>query len=694
MPLQDIVVSPGVNTQVTLAQNQAGVSVSQLLRYKEGLPQKLGGWTQIYPFSVASSPVRDIHAFQGLRSSEHFVGIGALTALKILYVSTQASSLSVLTDITPQAFQSNVAVSLSIASGSCLVTVTDAGSSMSVYGGVRFDTPVAVGNLLITGAYPIFAVLNTNTYEIASSITASTTISSGGQLPQFYTSSGSAFVGVLLPNNGYQSKTGLFYPFTAATSVGGITIQGPYQVTSIIDSTNFFIGSQSPATATVSSAAPVTMNSTLMSIYHYVAIGPQPSGSVYGSGLYGSGNYGQGAGSPAGASSTITVTDWLLDNWGEVLIACAENQAIYAWAPDVNLFNAAPILLGTAPLFNTGAFVTQPQQIIMAYGSGDPITGAQNQLLVRWCDSATQQGYNQWVANTTSFAGSFLIPVGSKLIGGINAPNYSVLWTDIDCWTASYVGQPLVWSFQRVGTGCGVLGKHAMDVQSGLVYWAGQSNFFMLGPQGVQVVPCTVWDFFFQQLDQSNAQKVRCASNAAYNEITWYFPVIGGNGENSAYVKVHIENTEFEWDYGFLPRTAWVDVTAVGMPLGTDQGGFLYQHETSNDAAGTLLNSALETGYFELGDGSGLVRVDWFLPDMKWNQTGGTTGTIAFTFFTVDYAGQPERTYGPYYVTQNIPYINLNMRGRFWRMRAENLDLGSFWRLGRCKFRWGYAGNR
>ena len=203
-------------------------------------------------------------------------------------------------------------------------------------------------------------------------------------------------------------------------------------------------------------------------------------------------------------------------------------------------------------------------------------------------------------------------------------------------------------------------------------------------------------DFFFQQIDFSNMGKVKAASNAQFNELIWYFPVKGGNGENAAYVKVHIDELtgSYEWDYSYLNRTAWTDVSLAGAPLGTDPTSYLYQHEIVPDGGGTAINAYIETGYFELGDGTQLVLVDWVLPDMKWAVFGGNTGTILFTFFTVDYAGQPERVYGPYAVTQQIPWINTRMRGRYWRCRVESQDLGSFWRVGRVKFRWKVAGRR
>jgi hypothetical protein len=131
------------------------------------------------------------------------------------------------------------------------------------------------------------------------------------------------------------------------------------------------------------------------------------------------------------------------------------------------------------------------------------------------------------------------------------------------------------------------------------------------------------------------------------------------------------------------------------MPLGTDLNGFLYQHETSPDAAGTPIPATVQTGYFEIGDGTQLAFVDWVLPDMKWGTYGFTTSAVVqFTFYVTDYPGQPERIYGPFAVTQSVPYITCRMRGRFWRVQIQSQDLGSFWRVGRIKFRWAPSGRR
>src|ERR1700693_6172404 len=190
-----VTLRPGVDTQLTQTANQAGVSQSQLIRYKENLIQTYGGWANFVNFTIGST-VRDLHPWQDINGNQHL----GVAATKQLAVITSGS----LQDITPQTNTTNPAPNFSISSGSNTVTIVDGGSSASTFNTVYFNTPVAIGNLLLSGAYPIATVGGSSIYTILSSVAASTTISSSGKLPIFNTSSGSASVTVTLPNNGYQ----------------------------------------------------------------------------------------------------------------------------------------------------------------------------------------------------------------------------------------------------------------------------------------------------------------------------------------------------------------------------------------------------------------------------------------------------------------------------------------------------------
>lgn len=690
MPMGLVRLRPGINTQLTLSANEAGMSRSQLVRFQSGLIQKYGGWTAYdYAFQVSTSPIRDMHAWQGLSTDRH-LAIGSETSLTVYHSDTADPDHSGLSDITPQTLTTNPTPSFSVSSGSSLITVVDAGSSVSVYDTVFFNTPVAVGGLLLNGAYPINTVGGPNDYTIVSSVAASVTASSSGVVPLFDTSSGSAVITVTLPNNGFQQITGLFQQFIATTSVGGLTIQGPYQISGIIDSTQF----QITADAQASSAASRYMNSASSSVgtaqlLYYKAAGPPPTAGGYGTGGYGDGGYGTGTPITGAGGTPITADEWTLANWGEALLACPQGGPIYLWSGNSGFSNAT--VIAEAPFFNGGIFVAMPQQILVAWASTQS-SGVEDPLVVRWCDAGD---YTNWTVSSQTAAGSFHIPTGSEIVGGMQAPSQALIWTDIDVWAMTYVGGDVTFNFQRIGSGCGLIGPHAMGTFGGAVYWCGITNFFMLGDGGVRPIDCPVWDFIFQNLSTANQAKIRCAVNSAFSEVAWFFPSAATTGENDSYVKMNVSDPQVEWDYGTLSGTAWVDTSILGNPIRSDSGGLLWEHETGNNAGSVAMTPYFESGWWSIAQGNDLAFVDFIIPDMQWGTwSGSATATVLMTFYTADYPGGAVRTHGPFSVTQASPYINARMRGRLMRVRIESQDLNSFWRIGLIRFRWATSGRR
>jgi hypothetical protein len=224
----------------------------------------------------------------------------------------------------------------------------------------------------------------------------------------------------------------------------------------------------------------------------------------------------------------------------------------------------------------------------------------------------------------------------------------------------------------------------------------GFSQFYSLGSDGVQTIPCPVWDVVFQNLNtdidattgQPNTAKIRVAVNSRFNEIQWFYPSTNGGGEVDSYVKYTINLNV--WDYGTLGRTAWVDQSVLGPPIGADPTTLLlYQHETSNDAAGNAMSSYVQTGYAALGEGDQKTFIDWIWPDMKWGQYDASqSATVQISFYVCDYPGQTPTVYGPYSVTQATEYFYTRFRGRLVSVRVASSDLGSFWRIGMIRYRW------
>ncbi len=673
MPMTSVTLRPGVNTMMTLAQNEAGVSQAQLVRYQQGMIQKYGGWSQYYPVTIGST-LKELFGWQGLTGNS-YLGIGATQSLSVIVSGAN-------TDITPQTLTTNPVPSFSVSSGSQTVTVIDANSSASIFTTIYLNTPINVGGVVLNGPYAVSAAIGSSTYQIRSSVAASVTTSSSGILPIFDTLANSAAVTVTLPNNTEAVIQGLYQQFIAPTSVGGLTIQGPYSIQSIVNSTQFKISATYQASAT----ATATMNTSHAQIVYYYNIGP-PSLLGYGGGGYGDGGYGQGTTAPAGTGNPITATDWSLTNWGETLLACPSGGPIYYWSSGGGFTNAG--VIATAPFFNGGIFVSQPQQILVAWGSVQS-TGVKDPLVVRWSDALD---YTNWDVTSKTWAGSFHIPTGSIIKGGIQSAQQGIIWTDIDCYVMQNVGQPIVFGFNRVGSGCGLVGQHACGVLNGNVYWMGPNNFFVLGNNGVTPIPCSVWNFIFQNIDTTNLKKVRCAINSLFNEISWFFPALGGNGENSLYVKLN--TIEGEWDYGILGRSAWIDVTVLGNPIGADLNGTIFQHDVGYNAGLVAMDSSFQSGYWSISEGSDLAIVDWILPDMTFGPySGGTSANLNLTFYATDYTGDTPRVYGPFAFGNGTEYINTRIRGRFMSMKVEGMDLNTFWRIGRLRYRFAPDGRR
>ncbi len=546
-------------------------------------------------------------------------------------------------------------------------------TNQTVTGGSTSTATVILGQL--TGT-----VGGVGTYLLNNSQTVGSTTLTGTPycVAAFTTTNGFNAVTVTLPNHGY--SVGSTYPLLITTVVGGITLYGNYIVQSVPNTYSFVING--PQTA--SSTTTAYVNSGLARYLYSFGVGANPAGSGYGVNGYGIGGYGTGASISPSLGTPIPATDWTMDNWGGYLVACPINstgfQPIYLYDPSSGGTQATCIPQG--PTINDSIFVAMPQRQIIALGSS--FTGIQDPLLIRWCDV---NNFTTWIAQVTNQAGSYRLPKGSKIVGGMQGPQQGLIWTDVSVWAMQYVGQPYIYSFNEIGSGCGLIGRKAMASINGSIYWMGTSSFFSLTGGGVQPVACPIWDVIFQQLDQTNLYKIRTAVNSLFGEITWYYPTTTSGGEVSAYAKYNV-NLGI-WDFGNLGRSAWVDKSVLGNPIGADPSSlYFYQHETSNDADGTAMNTSFQTGYFATDEGSFKVFVDQVWPDMKWGTYNGTqNATVNLTFYTADYPGGTVTTYGPYALTQNTNFISPRFRARLMSIGIGSSDLGSFWRLGNIRYR-------
>lgn len=674
MPIVPLKLISGVNADYTPTLNQAGISSCNLIRFKDRLPQKLGGWSKFYPFNLVGVP-KAIHGWADLNATNH-LAIGTTNELAVI-------TNGALQDITPQEIISNIAPAFTTTSTSTTVLVTDTNiSNVTTFDAVFFNTPVSIGGILLQGVYSIDSIAGTHSYDITATTPATGNAGPGGVVPVFTPSSGSSIVSVALPAHGL--SVGDSFDFPIPTMVGGtILIDGIYNVVSVPDVDHFTISGNVQAT----NSTPVSMNGGLAQLLYFIALGPSAAGVGYGLGGYGLGGYGTGVVPAAQTGTPISATDWSLDNWGQDLLANPKGGGIYFWQPNAGFQTVQ--LIATGPVFNNGIFVAMPEQILVAYGSTS-IGQQQDPLTVRWSDS---QDFTNWQVTDQTQAGSFRIPTGSLIVGGIQGPQQALLWTDIDVYAMQYLGPPFVFGFNKLSSGCGLVGPHAVAVMQGNVFWMSIGQFFVLSGNGVQQIPCSVWDAVFQNLNTAFQSKIVAAPNSQFNEMTWYYPSLASTGENDSYAKLNILTGD--WDYGTLSRSAWIDQSVLGPPIGTLPAGTIYQHETSPDADGQPLVSTFTTGYFVLTEGQDLAFIDWVLPDMQFGLFNGSqTATIQITFNVVNYPNDTPTTFGPFSMTSAITFINTRMRGRQISLTFTSSDIGSFWRLGALRIRTAKAGRR
>lgn len=699
MPHAVLRLVPGTDTQETPALNEnSGISQTNLIRFMPdrngiGLVQKLGGWTRFFGQPLPAT-VRALWAWEDLNLNTH-LAVGTQTTANG-YALLGVITNGILQNITPQQSSEDITPAVATTSGSSTVTITDNTTlGITGYDSVYIATQISIGGVVLFGLYQA-GLLSNNAYtvqavDILGNPTAATGSSTSPVLPVFTTVSGSLTVTVTLPSYTYQ--VGQTFSVLVETTVGGIALYGNYVVQSLVDASNFTIIGGNPAIASTSG----TLNGGNAHFIYSYGYGTIPGGIGYGAGAYGAGGYGTGNAVSPASGTWITANDWTLDNWGEILIACADQtltpgttpfQPLYQWEESVT----GATIITAAPPVNDGAFVAMPQRQIVAWGSTQ--TGIQDPLLVRWCDV---NNFNQWIALPTNQAGSYRIPRGSRIVGGLQGPQQAILWTDIDAWSMQYIGPPYIYSFNEIGSGCGMIARKAAAFMNGIGYWMGPSQFFTLSGAGIQPLPCTVWDQVFQNLNTAqigpgpitNLSKIRVAVNSLFGEITWYYPSANGNGEVDSYVKYTPQLNI--WDYGTLGRTAWVDQSVLGPPIGADPvTGLLYQHETSNDADLQAMQPYFQSGYFTLSEGDLKTFIDWVWPDMKWarvDQAATSGATISISFYVADYPGDTPQVFGPYSVTKATQYFNTRLRGRLVSIRISSSDLGSFWRIGALRYR-------
>ena len=387
----------------------------------------------------------------------------------------------------------------------------------------------------------------------------------------------------------------------------------------------------------------------------------------------------QGYGVPAsvGTGFAVLPRSWSFSNWGEDLIACPRNNSIYIWKEDDGTSKRAEIIT-SCPTKNILAKVSPLDRHLVAFGT-NTLTSVFDPMLVRW---SSQEDYNDWITSVGNTAGEQRLGDGSKIITAINSRNQILIWTDNALHSMTFVGVPFVFSFQQLGTNCGAIGLHSAVEADGRAFWMSQKDFYMYDG-ALRILPCSVNQYIFDDMNTSYFDKVFAAFNKEFTEVTWLYPS-SDSTECDRYVTYN--PAENWWAYGEALWTSWEDKKLYDTILTTGNDSYLYDNEPDNiyTGDGSAIESFIESGSFDLDKqtfGNNMVFVDRIIPDFNFFDTDGDTNlTIKFKKYP---QSSNETTKGPFNISGDTEKVRMRGRGRDAIIKIERgTKANTGWRYG------------
>ena len=196
MPLTKIKFAPGVNKEGTEYSADAGWFSADKIRFRQGRPEKIGGWVK-YSETSFLGICRSIHDWASLESIR-YIGLG--TNLKFYVVEGNSFN-----DITPiRSTTSAGDVTFAATNGSSTITATDTSHGAVVNDFVTFSSAASLGGnitaAVLNQEYQITSVPTVNTYEFTAKDTSGSTVTANSSDTG---NGGSSTVGA------YQINTGL-----------------------------------------------------------------------------------------------------------------------------------------------------------------------------------------------------------------------------------------------------------------------------------------------------------------------------------------------------------------------------------------------------------------------------------------------------------------------------------------------------
>ena len=709
MPLITLDFLPGIDKQDTTKGAERRFIDSNNVRFRYGLPEKVGGWSSLLPDKIVGV-VRAQHPFTDL-DGNRYVALGTDKFL-LLYFEGQ------LFDITP--IKSSLTSStMATTNTSTSVTITTTSAHGAKAGDiVQLDSVTLPSGTGLSASnfedvkFQIITVPSTTTFTITSTAAASASISTGGSMTcKFYEP-----VGPREQTYGYGWGVGNWG--------GTVDSATATTVNEELDA--------SETTITLSDASAFPSSGTILVDSELISYSGKSTNDLTGCTRGASGT------TAATHSNGATATDasdfggwgvavkayqvelepglWSLDNFGQVLVATIANGKTFTWnagatSATSNRASTSTSSFSTSnnPTASRATLISPTTRHLIHFGTETTIgtTSTQDDMFIRFGD---QEDINTFAPSAVNAAGTQRLQDGTKIIGAIKAKETILIWTDTALYTMKFIGAPFTFGFEQVGTNCGLIGKNAAVEIDGVAYWMSNNGFFLFDGT-VKSLPCSVEDFVYDDIDLTKGQQITAGVNNLFTEIIWWYPSSGQSFNNRLVAYNYLESPGSQvpggiWYTSTEGRTSWMDAKIYPKPYATSYGSTetgtfptiqgvtglgattYFEHEVGSnqintDGSSTAISSFVKSYDFDLegqgSEGDRFLSVRRFVPDFKALQ-----GTAKVTLAVKRFPAQEDSSTGlsPFSITSSTTKKDTRARGRYVNIKIENDDIDQSWRFG------------
>ena len=705
MPLKKLTPKAGVNRENTRYYNESGWYECDKVRFREGTPEKIGGWSQYSNFTFLGV-CRSLWNWVTL-AGESLISAG--TSLKF-YIN-QGGLFYDITPIrkvvSPMLGATGTGNPFTAVAGSTTITVYDAAHGCTSTSFVTFSGATGLGGnitaAVLNQEYQV-TVLDLNTYTITTTATATSADalgSPGGGAAVVATYQLNVSTEVQTPFTGWGGGgwgigawgtnriTGAPIQLWSQSNFGEDLIFAPmggtiyyWNATGGLPGQEFTVSIATPGVLTFASAHGLVVGDALQ----LVTTGALPTGLVPNTTYY------------VTATSFTPTTVTLSATYGGAAITTSGTQSGFH---SLSVRGIALSSLGGAsdvPTVQNFIYVSDASRFVFAFGCNDYGSTTQDPMLIRWSD---QESATNWTPSATNQAGSIRLSHGSKIVAAIQTRQEIVVWTDSAVYSLQYQGQPAVWSVQLLGDNISVLGPNAVAQASGIVYWMGVDKFYMYDGR-IQTLNCDLRKFIYQDINLTQNLQVFASTNEGFNEV-WFFYCSKDSLEVDKYVvfnyiEINANGGKGVWYYGNMGRTAWLDSGIQDYPIAATYNRYIVFHEYGVDDNETTtpapIVAYIASSEFDIDDGDKFGFIWRMLPDLTFaGSSEDVTPQVTLTLYPMKNSGSgtgtavsgtvDKLTGSSYVVTEGFTgQVNTRVRGRQIIFKAQSDTLGTAWQLG------------